>query len=148
MEKKRFGVGIFVVLFNKEFSKILLVKRNEEKRKKWGADWGNVGGKLEFGEYSADACVREAAEEIGIKLDPKKIKLMEVKERPNFYEDVHGFHFAYAGFLDETAKIKINDEADEYKWFNLNDLPESMLDPKEELIAFAEKAKKLFKIKS
>ena len=48
MENRRFGLGVFCMIFNKDFSKILLVKRNEEKRKKYGADWGNIGGRIEF----------------------------------------------------------------------------------------------------
>jgi hypothetical protein len=39
MEKPtRFGLGVFVCIFNRDFSKILLLKRNEEKRKTWDAD--------------------------------------------------------------------------------------------------------------
>jgi len=74
MENIRFGLGVFVLIFNKDFSKILLIKRNEEKRNKFGADWGNIGGKIEFRETSAQACAREIKEEIGLNLNPKKLK--------------------------------------------------------------------------
>lgn len=140
--ERKFGLGVFVCIFNKDFSKILLIKRNEEKRKKFGADWGNIGGKLDFGESLIDACIRETKEEIGVTLDSKKVELIEVKEKPFATEIYHTINFAYATILDEKEKITINEESDEYKWFELTNLPEKMLDKKEDIIEIAKKAKK------
>lgn len=142
---KRFGLGVFVCIFNKDFSKILLLKRNKEKREKWGADWGNIGGVLEFGEKSNEACIREAKEEIGVELKDENLKLLEIVEMPNFTENVHGFKFIYATTIDENEKITINPESDEYHWFNLNNLLNNALDSKEELNRFAMLAKEKFK---
>jgi ADP-ribose pyrophosphatase YjhB (NUDIX family) len=143
--ERKFGLGVFVCVFNKDFSKILLIKRNAEKRKKHGADWGNIGGKLHFGERLIDACIRETQEEIGVTLDSKKVVLVEVKEKPLATEIYHTFNFAYATTLSEDEKITINEESEDYKWFELTNLPEKMLDKEEDIIEIAKKARKNFK---
>lgn len=145
MTDKKFGLGVFVCIFNKDFSKILLLKRNEEKRKKHGADWGNIGGKMEFGELSKDACLREAREEIGIEIDPEKLKLIEVKEKPDHYPGWHSIYFVYSIVIDETCPVCVNEESDECKWFPIDNLPESMLDSKEDVIKWSILARKAFK---
>lgn len=148
MEDRKFGLGVIVCLFNRDFSKILLLKRNEEKRKRNKADWGNVGGRVELGEKLMDTCLREAKEEIGIDLNPERLKLIDIKETPFLSEIFHAIHFVYAGILDETEKIILNFngefESEEYKWFNLKELPDKTLDPKEDIIKLSIAAKKLF----
>jgi len=150
MVERKFGLGVYICIFNRDFSKIFLLKRNEEKRKKNKADWGNVGGRVELGEKLLDACVREAKEEIGVDLNPEKIKLIEVKETPYLTDVFHAIHFVYATILDEKEKIILNfngeKESEEYKWFSLNNLPDKTLDSKEDLIEIADKAKKIFKV--
>ncbi len=145
IERVPVGLGVSIILFNRDFSKILLFKRNEEKRKRWGKDWGNAGGRIESREYSLDAGIREVFEEAGLVLQKNKVKLIEIRELPHFTETHHGIHFAYAAQIDEKAKITINEESDEYRWFDISKLPESMLDPKEFMLKAREKAMKLFK---
>jgi 8-oxo-dGTP pyrophosphatase MutT (NUDIX family) len=140
-----FGLGVFVCLFNPEISKMLLIKRNAEKRRKWGYDWGNIGGRIELGETSKQACLREAKEEAGIDLSSSKLIFIKVKETPLFTQDVHAIHFVYASILSEDAKIKLNEESDDYSWFPLDNLPENTIDKKEELIEIAALISKLGK---
>ena len=148
MSDRKFGLGVIVCLFNRDFSKILLLKRNEEKRNRNKADWRNVGGRVELGEKLVDACLREAKEEIEVNLNPEKLKLIEVKETPYLTDIFHAIHFIYAGILDENEKIILNfndeHESDEYKWFNLKELPDKTLDPKEDLIKLSIMARKEF----
>src|SRR3989344_9012106 len=148
MENRKFGLGVIVCIFNRDFSKILLLKRNEEKRNRNKADWGNVGGRVELGEKLIDACLREAKEELGVDLNPKKLKLIEVKETPYLTDIFHAIHFVYAGIFNENEKIILNFngelESDEYKWFNLKELPDKTLDTKEDLIKLSLVAKKKF----
>lgn len=139
--ERKFGLGVIICTFNKDFSKILLLKRNEEKRKKCKADWGNIGGKVELGEKLIEACLREAREEIGVKLNKKNLNLVEIKEAPYITEIHHAIHFVYTTTLDEKTKIKINEESDEYKWFNLKSLPNKTLDPKKYLIELSKVSK-------
>lgn len=147
--ERKFGLGVIVYVFNRDFSKILLLKRNEEKRNRNKADWGNIGGRVELGEKLIGACLREAKEEIGVDLNPKKLKLIEVKETPYLTDVFHAIHFVYATIIDEDEKIILNFngelESDEYKWFNLTNLPDKTLDKKEDIIGIANKAKKMFK---
>ena len=147
--ERKFGLGVIVYVFNRDFSKILLLKRNEEKRNRNKADWENVGGRVGLGEKLIDACLREAKEEIGIDLNPNKLKLIEVKETPYLTDIFHAIHFVYATVIDEKEKIILNfngdHESDEYKWFNLKELPDKTLDKKEDIIEIANKAKKISK---
>jgi ADP-ribose pyrophosphatase YjhB (NUDIX family) len=140
METMRFGVGVFVFVFNRDISKILLIKRNGEKRKKFGFTWGTPGGKLEFNEHSLDGAIRETREEIGIKLDKNSVKLLELHELPNFRKDVHGFAFKYAAILDENEKITLNKESDGYCWFDISNLPEDRIKD-DDIAALAQLAK-------
>ena len=145
---RRFGLGVIICIFNKDFSKILLLKRNEEKRKRNKADWGNVGGRVELGEKLIDTCLREAKEEIGVDLNPKNLKLLDVKETPFLTDVFHAIHFVYVTILDENEKIILNfngvHESDEYKWFNLKELPDKTIDKKEEILKIVAQSKKLF----
>jgi ADP-ribose pyrophosphatase YjhB (NUDIX family) len=136
--EKVFSAGVFVLVFNKDFSKLFLLKRNEEKRKKWGYDWGNPGGVLEIGEYSIDGAIRETWEETGLKLDKNKIKLLEILENPNWSAKHHSFQFVYGIAIDESEKATINDESDEFGWFNVNNLPDKMIDKKEDIFKWLE----------
>lgn len=146
MEDKLFGAGVVVIIFNKDLSKILLLKRNKAKRDLNKADWGNFGGKLEWGEKLKDAAVREVLEESSIKLDPLQLHLVEVKEITEnpVKANVHFLQFVYVTTIEENSEIKINDESDEYAWFDLNNLPERTLDKKEDLIRYSNLAKKIF----
>jgi 8-oxo-dGTP diphosphatase len=144
MEERRFGIGVLISIFNKDLSKILLIKRNEEKRNKNKADWGSVGGRVDLGEKLLDACIREAREEIGIALNPEKLRLIHIKETPYLTDIFHAIHFIYATILDETENIIINHESEEYRWFNLDELPNSTLDTKEDLLKLNTLAKKEF----
>lgn len=142
MKNKQFSLGTFVCIFNADLSKILLLRRNQEKRKKSGAAWGNVGGRVEFGEKTINACIREIREEIGIRLNPEKIKLADIKESPHFSESFHAIHFVYVAMLDENEKIILNDESEQYKWFELKELPDKTFDSKEYLVRLSTIAKR------
>lgn len=146
MEDKRFGLGVFVCIFNRDFSKILLLKRNKEKRDLNKASWGNIGGRVEWGEKLVQACIREAKEEIGINLDSNQIKLLDIKEITEnpIAPSVHFLQFLYATHLDEYEKITLDDESEEYQWFEVVNLPDKTLDSKEYLLKLNARAKKEF----
>jgi len=148
-EKQRVpvGLGVFVVIFNRDFSKILLLKRNEEKRIIWNADWGNIGGVIESREHSLDAVIREAKEEAGLELEKNEVKLIEVKEMPNFSKAYHGIQFIYLTTIDESVPIKINNESDEFRWFSVDNLPDRMLDKPEFIKDIRNKAIEIFENK-
>jgi 8-oxo-dGTP pyrophosphatase MutT (NUDIX family) len=140
-KQNRFGLGVVLCVFNKDHSKILLVKRNLEKRKQWGATWGNVGGRIEFGEMSIQSAIREAEEEIGVRLKPPNIKFLEVREDPSLFPHLHGVHFIYATTINGNSKIKINNESDDYGWFAINKLPDDMLDKRRDILKWCAASK-------
>lgn len=146
MENRRFGLGVIVCIFNIDFSEILFLRRNKAKRNLNKADWGNLGGRVEWGEKLIDACVREVKEESGINLDPKQLKLLDIKETTEnpIAPTVHFLQFIYATRIDKTEEIILNEESEEYGWFNLKELPERILDSKEYLIKLSIMAKKKF----
>src|SRR3989344_2184817 len=146
MIDRKFGLGVLICVFNKDFSKILFLKRNKEKREKDGIDWGNVGGRVELGELLIDACLREAKEEIGVNINPEILKLIDIKETPYLSDIFHAIHFVYATTLDENQKITINNESEEFKWFRLDSLPDKMFDSKEYIIKLSIVSRKEFLI--
>ena len=123
--------AVFLITFNKDYSKILLLKRNIQKRKFWGVSWGNIGGKIEPGECSKDAILRESFEEVGVKFNEDDLELLHIKEIPNVREDHHPIHFFYGISIKEDEEINIDKESEGYSWFNLNELPDDMFDSKE-----------------
>ena len=146
MENKRFGLGVIVCIFNNDFSKIFLLKRNKEKRDLNKANWGNPGGRVEWGEKLVEACVREVKEESGIDLDPKQLKLLNIKEitENSIAPAVHFLQFIYATKIDQIEEIILNEESEDYGWFDLKELPNKTLDSKEALIKLSIDAKKRF----
>jgi 8-oxo-dGTP diphosphatase len=130
----KFSAGVLMLVFNEDFSKILLLKRNEAKRKKYGFDWGNPEGMLEFREFSIDGAIRETWEETGLEIKKEKTKHIATLEHPRWGEKFHSFHFVYGTSISENEKVTINPESDEYRWFNIEDLPDKMIDEKEDII--------------
>jgi len=146
MKNKRFGLGVIVCIFNNDFSRIFLLKRNKEKRDLNKANWGNPGGRVKWGEKLVEACVREVKEESGIDLDLKQLKLLNIKEitENSIAPAVHFLQFIYATKIDQIEEIILNEESEDYGWFDLKELPNKTLDSKEALIKLSIDAKKRF----
>jgi 8-oxo-dGTP pyrophosphatase MutT (NUDIX family) len=123
-EKKQMGLATFTCIFNRDLSKILLLKRNKEKLEKYGIAWGNIGGKVEVGELTKNAAVREIKEEIGVEVSPRDLYLIEIKEDIHSFKQFHAVFFIYATAIDESSNIIINNESESYCWFSLDNLPE------------------------
>jgi 8-oxo-dGTP diphosphatase len=133
--KPRVGVGM-MILNNK--GEVLLGKRIDDPIKGTSdlngeGCWTMPGGKLEFGETLLDGIMREVLEETGIKIDKEKTKLISITDevRP-------GVHYVTAGFLckDFTGEPKVTEpeEITEWKWYNLDNLPENVFLPSAKII--------------
>ena len=80
-------------------------------------------GHLEKGESVSMALVREAKEEIGIDIDEKDLKFVELIH--SYKEDYINVFFTtkkYSG----TPKIMEPDKCDDLRWFDIENLPENI----------------------
>jgi len=77
--------------------------------------WDFFGGNLEKGEKPEDCAIREFQEETGIRLTAKlgPTFIIKMKTRKGKDRIVHVFCY-YS--LDETAKIKLNNEHSAFEW--------------------------------
>lgn len=126
------GVNIFIV----RDGKLLLGKRKNA----YGAGtWGLPGGHLEFGESVKKAAARELEEETGLRADNFAFV--------NVINDLHNDqHYLQIGFLAEGVEntepiLKEPDRTEEWKWFDLDNLPKEIFSSHvKQIQAFREKS--------
>ena len=88
---------------------------------KWSGLWGIPGGKIKFGEPSLDALKREIKEETN--LDIVNISFALVQDcihSKQFYRDAHFVLLNYTCRVRGRCDVKLNDEAQEYRWMTLS----------------------------
>jgi len=135
-EIQRPKVGVGVMIFKD--GKVLLGKRNDDAEKASSdlhgeGTWTMPGGKLDFQETLIDGLYREAFEETGIKVNKDRIRVISVAD-----EIVKDNHYVTVGFLCEDfegePKIMEPEEIVEWKWYNLDSLPEKVYPPSAKVI--------------
>jgi 8-oxo-dGTP diphosphatase len=113
-------------------SKVLLIKRGKEPYK---GMWAFPGGRIEEkDEDTLSAAVRELKEETNLDADQHDIDLEYVTSVGNNTRDPRGFCLTsvFLVKLDEIPKgIKAGDDAVNYEWFALDDLPDMAFDHKD-----------------
>lgn len=133
---KKIGAG-FGVMILKE-GKVLLGQRHVDPAKadselNGEGTWTMPGGKLEFGESFEDGAVREVAEETGIKINKEDIRVISLTN-----DMVPTAHFVTIGMMCEKfegeAQVMEPDEITQWKWFDLNDLPQPLFSPSLKII--------------
>jgi len=108
----------------KENKKIVLIKRGTEP---FLGKWALPGGFVDSGETTEEACIREAGEETGLKIDI--LKLIGVFSEPS--RDISRGTISIAYLCKNTGgKLVGGDDATEAKWFSLEKLPEIAFDHK------------------
>ncbi|MFB6341114.1 NUDIX domain-containing protein [Saccharicrinis sp. FJH62] len=104
------------VIFNSD-NKVLLCKSH-----KWNDKYVIPGGHIELGETMEQALKREILEETGLEIyDIQLVSLTETVFNKVFHERKH---FIFIDFICRTDSnhVVLNDEAEEYKWVDLNDI--------------------------
>lgn len=105
------GVGGFI---HRE-GKVLLIKRKFDPNR---GRWSLPGGLLEVGEEPMEGARREVREELGLEVEVER--LLQVANE--VIEDEKGrvrFHFVLIDYLmtPVSEKITLNDESEEFSWF-------------------------------
>ena len=112
---------------------LLLIKRKNEPYK---GNWAFPGGFVDIDEELEDAVARELAEETGL----RAIHLEQMHTFGKVGRDPRGrqITIAFIGFTDDdNANVKGGDDAEEAKWFDIENLPENMAFDHDEVANFA-----------
>jgi len=121
--------GAAIIIRNSN-GEILLQERTDRNM------WGLPGGCQDLGEDLRDTAVREAYEETGIKIDPSNLVLIDTlsgNSRKNSYPNgdiVYNNTSLYLVdvSLDNSSNLKGDSETKRLRFFNLNDIPENIMD--------------------
>ena len=134
-DEKKYVRGGFGVLLEKD-GKVLLGLRHPDPDKaassfRSAGEWTLPGGKLDWGEEFEDGAVREVEEETGIRIkDPEVISVHNCK-------NAHA-HFMTVGLIahewEGEASVREPDEIVEWRWFDLDHLPEPLYFPTREVL--------------
>lgn len=113
---------------------------------KWSGTWGVPGGKIDYGEASTAAFLREIREETGLEaFDPELVLVQDAIEEPEFFRPRHFLLLNYRARC-ATKAFRLNHESLEASWFTLTqalELPlnrptrhlvEALLDPAHALV--------------
>ena len=124
MTKERFKLGVYVSLILRKGDEILLIRRA-----KTGVDdglYGCAGGKIDGDEQITYAMMREAGEEIGIKLKKEDLKVVHVlhAKRNQTLCEMLGFFIEASVWEGEPKNMEPN-KHDDLAWFKLALLPDN-----------------------
>lgn len=121
--------GAAIIIRNEE-GQILLQERTDRNK------WGLPGGCQDLGEDLRYTAVREAYEETGIRLDPNEIELIDTlsgESRKNSYPNgdiVYNNTSLYLAdvSLSNESTLKGDSETKRLKFFNIDEVPENLMD--------------------
>jgi 8-oxo-dGTP diphosphatase len=92
--------------------------------------WALPGGHLEFGERLVEAGCREVKEELGAEVSPHDLQLVSIVDD---YQEKTKKHYVHVSFeiLEPSWQPRIMepDECDEWRYFDLDDLPANFFPP-------------------
>lgn len=110
------GVGAIIV----EDHRVVLVKRGHPPLQ---GEWSIPGGVLEVGELLKDCAIREAREETGLAVEPGEI--LGVFDRIVREGGRALYHYVLIDFLCRrtAGELRPGSDADEVRWFSLEELP-------------------------
>lgn len=114
--KTQFTIGVFGIIYNEQ-NQVLLCHRQDYDL------WNLPGGGMEINESPVECLKRELKEELGVEI--RTSKLMGVYTKPEQTEIVFSFVCQLG-----AVEINLNDEADKYAYFGIDQLP-SNFSPKQ-----------------
>jgi phosphoglycolate phosphatase-like HAD superfamily hydrolase/ADP-ribose pyrophosphatase YjhB (NUDIX family) len=86
---------------------------------KWSGLWGIPGGKIKFGEPSLEALKREIKEETDLDVTDMKFEIVQdCIHSTEFYREAHFVLLNYTCRVSGGASVKLNDEAQEFRWLS------------------------------
>jgi phosphoglycolate phosphatase len=108
-------VTVGALIFN-ERDEVLMVRTH-----KWSDMWGIPGGKIKWGETSEDALRRELMEETGLVVaEIRFVMVQDCIHSDEFYRDAHFVLLNYTCRTLGKPAVKLNEEAEEYRWVTLS----------------------------
>ena len=128
MNSRQIRVGIGVMVFKD--GKLLLGHRCENGTDTGGiyqpGSWCLPGGKQEFGETMFEGAAREVREETSLEIsDMVLFGAADSIRSDRHYVTLH----IVAGTCSGDPKVTEPDKQDEWRWFDLEDLPENLYEP-------------------
>lgn len=109
-------VTVGAAIFHPRTNEVLMIRTH-----KWSGLWGIPGGKVHHGEPCQDALRRELKEETN--LDISDVEFMLVQDcisSKEFYRDAHFVLLNYRCRAVEPLEVKLNEEAQEFRWVPLD----------------------------
>lgn len=116
-------VDCVVLAKNVATFKILLIQRGREPFK---GNWALPGGFIEMDEELEEAAKRELEEETNLRA--KHLKQLFTVGTPGRDPRGRTISVIYGALLNETKAIIANDDAQNAKWFDINQLPQLAFD--------------------
>ena len=125
------GVGVMIV----DNNKILLGHRSSKRKDTGGIfepdTWSLPGGKQEYDETVYETAIREIKEETNLEIkEPKVFSVSDDFQPDRHFVTIEMITDSYSGIL----KIMEPEKEDEWKWFDLNDLPSNLYSPSKKFI--------------
>lgn len=122
--KKRTGASVNAYLILKQDNRILLHLRKNTGY--YDGLWSLVAGHVEDGESATDGMIREAYEEIGIKLVPDQIKVVHVMHRQT--DRLNMDVFFDCPVWEGNVKNCEPDKCERLEFFSLENLPLNIIE--------------------
>lgn len=107
---------------------VLLIKRKNEPYKN---QWAFPGGFVEKDELVKRACQRELHEETGLDIDEKDLSFLDYYDQIDRDPRSRTISFAFTAVTPARAEVKGDDDAEEARWFDVQDLPKLAFDHSE-----------------
>lgn len=109
---------------------VLILKRSSMDEKGPG-ELDLPGGTVEPGEAFTDAAVRETLEEVGINIEPHKLKLIYTKS--GNYQRANRCWLIFIGEVNQDQKVVLSHEHEAFEWASINEVSDNPMFQQQEL---------------